>query len=301
MKRGEFGLINDFVKAFARPRAPLVLGPGDDCALLRAKPGEELVLTVDALVEGVHFTKRFTPEEIGHKALAVNLSDLAAMGARPVAFLVAIAMPERWLAKLPGIARGMSRLAERCGCQLAGGNMSRARELSITVTALGAVPAGRALRRDGARPGDRLLVSGALGGAAAGLRKSASHLRARQRTPEPRVALGLLARDVAHAAIDISDGLAQDLRHVLQASKVGALLVDDAIPLERGATLANALSGGEDYELLLAVPPKRAAALIQASRRLGLPLTDIGWVTRRVGLSGTSQAVAGHDHFRSRN
>ena len=299
--KGEFELINEFVKSFARPRGPLALGPGDDCALWRAKPGEELVMTVDAVVEDVHFTKQFTPEEIGHKALAVNLSDLAAMGAKPEAFLVAIAMPDRWLAKLPGIARGMSRLAKRHGCQLAGGNMSRARELSITVTAIGSVPRGRALLRSGARPGDRLLISGSLGGAAAGLRVSKASLRARQRKPEPRIALGLLARSVAHAAIDISDGLVQDLSHVLDASKVGAALVEAAIPVARGATLADVLSGGEDYELLLAVPEQKVAPLVRTSKQRGLALAEIGRVTRRVGVHGLSGAPPGHDHFRSHN
>ena len=301
MKRGEFELINDFVKAFPRPRAPLALGPGDDCALLRPQRGEELVLTVDAVVEGVHFTKRFRPEEIGHKALAVNLSDLAAMGAKPVAFLVAIAMPERWLAKLPGIARGMARLAKRHGCQLAGGNMSRARELSITVTAMGAVPRGRALLRSGARPGDSV----------ARLR------RARRSGCWPSQVDARPARASAHArAADCARPARtrrgprgdRHLRRARPGPPAHAARVEGGraarrgrIPVERGATLKNALSGGEDYELLLAVPPKRVARLRQAARQLGVSLTDIGWVTQRVGLAGASKAMAGHDHFRSRN
>jgi len=295
--RSEFELIDDFVRRFGRARGELLLGAGDDAALLRPGRGEELVLTVDALVEGVHFTRDFTPEEVGHKALAVNLSDLAAMGARPVAFLCALAFPPGWTPKLPGIARGMSKLARGCGVQLAGGNMTRARQLSITITAIGAVPRGQALQRDGARVGDLLVVSGELGGAAAGLGRSASpQVRRRQRRPTPRLGLGMAARGLAHAAIDISDGLAADLGHLLGASGVGAHLQPEQIPIAPGAALKDALTGGEDYELLLAVPPRKLPAL---ARLAGCPLTQIGAVVRGRGISGLpGKLPRGFQHFR---
>lgn len=297
--KGEFALIEDFVAAFPRGRGELALGVGDDCAILRPRAGEELLLTTDAVVERVHFTRDFSPEEIGHKALAVNLSDLAAMGARPVAFLCALAFPPQWARALPRIAKGMSKLAKAHRCQLAGGNMSRARELSLTITAIGAAPTGTSLRRSGARVGDRLLVSGALGGAAAGLRSASRPLRIRQRLPEPRIRLGQLARPHAHAAIDISDGLIQDLGHVLELSRVGAELALDRVPVARGATLDDALSGGEDYELLLCVPPGRVPVLQRGARALGLPLTDVGGIVRGRGIRGLEgRRPAGHDHFR---
>jgi thiamine-monophosphate kinase len=295
----EFELIARFVQAFAGARGEVVLGPGDDAALLRPRRGEELAMTVDALVEGVHFTRAFTPAEIGHKALAVNLSDLAAMGARPVAFLCALALPVSQRSRLRGIAQGMAALARQSGCVLAGGNFTRARELSLTITAIGAAPRGRALRRTGARPGDLLVVSGELGGAAAALRRPRDRgLRARQRLPIPRLELGLAARGLASAAIDVSDGLLQDLSHLLDASGVGAALHPEAIPVAMGATVEEALSGGEDYELLLAISERALPRLLGRARRLGIPLTLIGEVTRAPGLRGLSvKPPPGHDHF----
>ena len=298
-RNDEAAIIGRFTAAFGRPSPPVVLGPGDDCALLRPRPGEVLALTTDALVEGVHFSPAFSPADIGHKALAVNLSDLAAMGARPVAFLCALAFPERWLPHLSGIARGMARLARAHGCALAGGNVSRARELSVTITAVGAVPVGQALTRAGARPGHALYLSGPLGGAAAGLRSQAPAHRSRQRRPRPRVALGLALRGVASAAIDVSDGLVRDLGRLLDASGVGAEVEPERIPRARGATLDEALRGGEDYELLFAVPEGRAPALRAAAARCGARApVRIGRVTRALGLAGLGPGESGgHDHF----
>lgn len=280
------------------------------------RPRGELCVTTDAVVQDVHFTlERFTPEDVGHKALAVNLSDLAAMGARPAWFVCAIAMPrdfpERTLLK---IARGMSRLAGEHRIPLVGGNFTAASELSITITAAGEVEAGRAIRRDCGRPGDVLYVSGTLGEARLGLRhlKEGQRSRAarRQLRPMPRIALGRLAIRYASAGMDISDGLAQDLGHLCEASDVGAVVELARLPL--GPEVARledaalfALQGGEDYELLLAVPPRRAAAFERACARRSERVTRVGQLTTGRGItlqSPTGEPVrvpAGFDHFRA--
>jgi thiamine-monophosphate kinase len=248
------------------------------------------VATVDAVAEGVHFDGRFAPEDVGWKALAVNLSDLAAMGARPLWALCALAVPRGAdPARLSRVGRGLAACARRFGVALAGGNVSRGPALSLTVTALGAVSPGRALRRRGARPGDLLLLSGALGGAAWGRRRGAppEALR-RQRRPEPRLALGRALAGLASACIDVSDGLLQDLGHLCRASGVGAEVWLEDLPLAAGlgeaarsqADLeALALAGGEDYELLAAVPPGRLSRALALERRLRLPLQVAGRIT----------------------
>jgi thiamine-monophosphate kinase len=303
----EFELIDRFTGAFPLRAKHLSLGIGDDTALLRARPGFELAVTVDSLVEGVHFTRAFSPEQIGHKALAVNLSDLASMGASPFCFFCALALPRSWVPKLSALARGMAQLARKHGCALAGGNFTRASELSVSITALGWVEQGGALRRSGARIGDEIFVSGELGGAAAGLKPRASAaLLARQRTPDPRIGLGRAVRRWAHAAIDISDGLAQDLGHLLRASKVSATIDLARVPVANGATLQQAVSGGEDYELLLAVPPKHRDRVLVAAKEVDVPLTAIGeiWqgrpgrVTWAKVPKGGGWHPGGHDHFK---
>ncbi len=310
----EFELIERFTRQFTRGEGVRV-GVGDDAAVLRPPRGEELVATVDAVVEGVHFDRRFTPQEIGWKALAVNLSDLAAMGARPLWALVALATPPAAdPARLERIGRGIAACARRHGVSVVGGNVTAARELSLTVTVLGAVERGRALLRSGGRPGDLLVVSGTLGDAALGIRPGAAPaLRARQRRPRPRLALGRGAVGVARAAIDLSDGLLQDLGHLCTASGVGARVEVDRLPLSpayRAATRRSrdpdlgALSGGEDYELLLAVPPSRLAALREAAHRARTPVTVVGALEARRGVRvvGGGRLLhprhAGHDHLR---
>ncbi len=312
MGQGEFSLIERFLSHF--PRAKVQVGPGDDCAVLAPGKGAQCV-TIDALVEDVHFTRaHFTPEDIGHKALAVNLSDLAAMGARPRWFLCALALPRELPRRaLLGLARGMSALAEEHGIALVGGNFTSARELSITITAAGELRTSP-ITRSGGRPGDVLYVSGTLGEARLGLlhlqegrRRSSAILR--QKRPRPRVALGLLAARFASAGLDISDGLAQDLGHLCRASGTGAELGLSLLPLSPAVRAAlgpqGALAGGEDYELLLAIPPSRTSAFERACGRAGERVTRIGQLTggppgliRELG-GRSLRLPAGFDHFRN--
>lgn len=260
---------------------------GSDCAEVAVRPGHKLAVTTDAVVEGVHFDlRRFTPEEVGWKALAVNLSDLAAAGARPRSFLCALGVPRRprSLHLAVRMGRGMAVLARKSGCALVGGNVTRSLEWSITITAMG--EARRPLSRFGARPGDALVVVGTLGDAAAGLRPRASAAAVRaQRRPVPLVREGLVAARFASAAIDVSDGFLQDLGHLCRASGVGAAVECASLPIGRGArtqpdALDLALSGGEDYALLLAVPRKRLAPL-----RRALPCVEVGKVLRGRGIT----------------
>ena len=322
----EFQLIETFVDAAAAsPRAPL--GPGDDAAVLPRRGGETCV-TVDAVVEGVHFRRASSRlEDVGHKALAVNLSDLAAMGARPLWALVALGVPRGFrLADARRLGAGFGALARATGTEVVGGNVSRAPGLSLTVTVGGEVPPGRALLRSGARPGDRVWVSGLLGDARLGLalleRRSGPEARRlrrfpriartaieRQRRPVPRLALGAALVGVASACIDLSDGLAQDAGHLAAASRVAVHLDASALPVSRAFVAAHpdererarlAASGGEDYELLFTVPAARETAVRRLSRRLGLDLTPIGDVRRGRGvrLRGTGTArLHGFDHL----
>jgi len=316
----EFRRIDLFTRPFEEDGVGVVAGPGDDCALTSPRPGTLLVSKVDELVEGVHFGPAFRPEEIGHKALAVALSDLGAAGAIPRWFLVALGLPDRiddrFLARM---AKGMAALASRCRVTLIGGNLSRAGELSLAVTTLGEVRPEAALRRSGAEPGDELWITGTLGGAALGLRLLAAGrprritpaLRA-QLTPEPRLAIGAIAGRYARAAIDVSDGLLQDLGHLCDRSGVGARVDAAAIPLSRellrragGDALRLALTGGEDYELLFAVPRAKAASFRRAADRAGVPFTRIGAIEagggiRVVGPDGRElplPARRGWDHW----
>jgi thiamine-monophosphate kinase len=254
---------------------------------------------------------------VGWKSRAVNLSDLAAMGARPLWALVALATPRGADAgRLARLGRGIAACARRHGVSVVGGNVTAADRLSLTVTVLGAVSRGRALLRSGGRPGDLLVVSGTLGDAALGIEPgAAAALRRRQRRPEPRLALGRAAVGIARAAIDLSDGLLADLGHLCEASGVGARVDVERLPVSRAYRAATrglplphegALSGGEDYELLLAVPPGRLPALLAAARRSRTPLTVVGELDRRPGVrvvKGGRRVFPrrrGHDHLRPR-
>jgi len=271
----EFEII---ARYFSRPARAALLGVGDDAALLAPTPGMALAVSTDLLLEGRHFAGGADARRLGHKSLAVNLSDMAAMGAAPRWATLALALPEvdeRWLG---AFADGFYALAERFDVDLVGGDTTRGPR-SICVTIFGEVPAGQALRRDGARPGDDIWVSGELGGAAYALADPRDEGAAKRlHEPEPRVALGERLRGVASSAIDVSDGLAQDLGHILERSGVGATVEYGRLPKHRIADAALerrcVLSGGDDYELLFTAPAGRRGDL----ERLGSEpvLTRIG-------------------------
>jgi len=322
---GEFELIERFFKPPAPPASEsIALGIGDDCALLRPAPGMELAVSSDMLVEGRHFFADVDPAALGHKALAVNLSDLAACGAEPLAFTLALALPperardENWLVAFAG---GLRALADAHGCPLAGGDTT-AGPLNICITVLGQAPAGQALRRDGARPGDDLWVSGALGDARLALLAlrgeialaSAQLAAARQRLerPTPRLALGRALRGIASSCIDLSDGLTGDVGHILTASGVGAVIdADTAAALCAESSLAPdlrrraALTGGDDYELAFTAPAAARQAVLAAARASATPVTRIGQITAAAGLKlrdaqgrETDNPFNSFDHFR---
>jgi thiamine-monophosphate kinase len=317
MALGEFDLINRFF-APARARRAL-LGIGDDCALLPAgQPGRVCAITTDMLVSGRHFLPGVAPDSLGHKALAVNLSDLAAIGATPQAFTLALALPEVDEAWLADFSRGLLALAEASECELVGGDTTRG-PLNISITALGSVPPDRALRRDRARAGDEIWVSGELGAAAYAVREAAAGralapLHPAQRRldwPEPRLALGEALLGLAHAAIDLSDGLVGDLGHVLSRSGLAARVDWQRVPVaeclaaeEEGERQRLALAGGDDYELLFTAPVEQRPAIERLADRLGLALTRIGELHPGRGASIVDRAgrplairLAAYDHF----
>jgi thiamine-monophosphate kinase len=319
MALGEFELIERY---FTRPARRALVGVGDDCAVLAPAAGMQLCVSSDMLVEGRHFLSSVAPQRLGHKALAVNLSDLAACGAEPLAFTLALALPRADEVFLQGFADGLWALAQRHGIDLVGGDTT-AGPLNICITVIGQVPAGQALLRSGARAGDELWVSGTLGDARAALEvfrgtidlpgQAFAALRRAMELPEPRVALGQRLRGVASSAIDVSDGLLGDLGHVLQRSAVGARLDVDALP--RSAQLAALppavqrdclLHGGDDYELLFTAAPARRDAVLAAAREAGVPVSCVGRIEPGAALSvvdGTGQALAvrrgGFDHFKT--
>ena len=322
---GEFDLI---ARYFTRPVRHAALGVGDDCALLAPRPGMQLAISSDMLVEGRHFFADVDPEALGHKALAVNLSDLAACGAKPLAFTLALALPrvdESWLA---GFSKGLLALADAHGCELVGGDTTQG-PLNICITVFGEVPAGQALLRSGARAGDDIYVSGTVGDARLALEALLGHIhlpdellaQARQRLerPTPRVALGLALRGIASSAMDVSDGLLGDFGHILKASGVGACIrTDETIKLiAAGAYPSSArgqfdakllqqctLAGGDDYELLFTAPPQHRAAVAKAAAQSETPVTRSGQVEAAPGLRlldaqgmPVENRFASFDHF----
>jgi thiamine-monophosphate kinase len=322
MALSEFELIDRF---FRRPSRHAILGVGDDAALLAPTPGCELVVSVDMLIEGTHFLPDVDPEALGHKTLAVNLSDIAAMGARPRWALLACALLETEPDWLEAFARGFFALAEAYGVELIGGDTTRG-QLSLCVTILGEAPAGQALRRSGAHVGDAIYVSGRLGDAALAVAHHAGRVlltpaehayceHALSR-PTPRIALGERLRGLATAAIDVSDGLTGDLGHILESSNVGASVDLASLPrsaaidsrlggAERALALDCLLAGGDDYELCFTAPESAAARLHALSVALGLALTRIGRIEADPGLVVRDQkgeplrsVPRGFDHFR---
>lgn len=326
---GEFDLI---ARYFTRPAARAALGVGDDCALLQPAPGTQLAISSDMLVEGRHFFADVDPFTLGHKSLAVNLSDLAACGAKPLAFTLALALPrvdEAWLA---AFSQGLLALADAHGCELVGGDTTQG-PLNICITVFGEVPVvngkSQALLRSGAKAGDDVYVSGTLGDARLALealRGTVSlppgllaQARRRLEQPIPRVALGQALRGIASAAIDVSDGLLGDLRHILQASKTGATLeTAPAINLIAACSRSDwptagidaekqmefALAGGDDYELAFTAPASAREAVQAAARQAQTPVSRIGRIDAAAGLRLLDAAgaplerhYASFDHF----
>ena len=310
---GEFGLIARIERlAQTQSLSGVRLGIGDDAAVLKSRPGEDVIVSTDAMVEGVHFRWRNqSPQRVGRRSLVANLSDLAAMGARPRGFTMALAAPPSLpVTRVDGLVRGLVREAVRWNCPLVGGNVTRSRTTSINLTVIGTVPAASALRRQDLRVGDRLCVTGSLGGAAL-----ATHLAERRgaemrRLAEPRLVAGQALRRLhGHGAcIDVSDGLLADLSHLVRASGCGALVEPGAIPRPRGFAVACARagvnadrlvwSGGEDYELLFSVradaPPTR-----ELTRRFKVPVTEVGRVISGEGIQGIPRDISseGWSHF----
>ncbi len=315
---GEFDLIDRFFKRPAR-RSPL--GVGDDCALLAPAPGMQLAVSTDLLVEGRHFLSTVDPARLGHKCLAVNLSDLAACGAQPLAFTLSLSLPHADAAWLEPFSRGLLALADAHACELVGGDTTRG-PLVIGITVFGEVPPGQALLRSGAQAGDDVWVSGHTGDARLALEVFRGTLsvpqavfeqgRRRMEQPEPRVALGLALRGVATAAVDVSDGLLGDLGHILRQSRVGATieagaaetLVAAGAALAPGQRLEFALAGGDDYELAFTAPATAREAVQAAAAQAGTRVTRIGRIDAEPGVrvvdaqgQPLGQRFGSWDHF----
>lgn len=328
MAFGEFDLISTYFTQRWPSRADVELGVGDDGAILNVPEGNQLVVVTDTMVEGVHFDAQTPARAIGHKIAAVNLSDLAAMGAEPAWLSLALTLPEVDHEWLTSFSHGLREICDYYGCQLVGGDTTRG-PLSLTLTAHGFVPQGLALRRDGAKPGDWIYVSGSLGDAGLALacqqqrcKVSDSHYRRvleRLYFPSPRVALGHSLREVASSAIDISDGLQSDLGHILKASKVGARIDVDEIPLSLALTesvaadeaIHYALTSGDDYELCFTIPESRRGLFDTLLARHPAKPTCIGRVTSEPGKlrleregeiwqvpANDNAGVGGYEHFR---
>ncbi len=314
----EFELI---ARHFTRAAPGAVLGVGDDCALLAPSPGMQLAVSSDMLLEGRHFSPQDSPAGLGHKSLAVNLSDLAAMGATPRWATLAIALPAADDAWLTAFARGFFRMADQHGIELVGGDTTRG-ALTISITVIGEVPPSQALLREGARAGDDIWVSGVIGSAALALAYRQGRLFMEQidaakvlpalYLPTPRIELGIALRGVASSAIDISDGLLADLGHILERSNVGAKLEFATLPtlpvaqayLHEPVARDCMLAGGDDYELCFTAPVSRRDAVAAAAQSAGVAVTRIGRITAEPGLAvvdANGQALhfdrTGYDHF----
>ena len=313
----EFDLIHRY---FTRPTPSAILGVGDDAALIQPSPGMVLAVAADMLVAGRHFAYNDSPETVGHKSLAVNLSDMAAMGANPRWVLLSLAIKEADEAWLQGFSHGFFALAEEFGVELIGGDTTCG-PLNLSVQIMGEVPPGQALRRDGAHVGDEIWVSGTLGNAALGLANLQQRIaltpseavvcQAALHMPQPRVVLGLALRGLATAAIDISDGLLADLGHILERSQVAAEIEFDRLPvsdimrqyIENETARQCLLAGGDDYELCFTVPVSRHQEVRALSKSLDLPLTCIGSIKAGKELvlleagKPIPVIVKGFDHF----
>jgi thiamine-monophosphate kinase len=321
MAAGEFSLINTYFKT-PSTRRDVTMGVGDDCAIVTPPAGKQLAVTTDTLVNGIHFPPETSPADIACKAIAVNLSDLAAMGARPAWLTLALTLPEVDESWVRAFADSFHAMADKYKVQLIGGDTTQG-PLSITLQAIGIIDPQRVMRRDGARPGDAIYVSGTLGDAAAGLKilqqgqlidENQAWLVNRLNRPQARVELGCRVAAFCRCAIDISDGLAADLGHILEASNCGATVNIDSIPLSHQLVEYSnnrnevdwnrVLSGGDDYELCLVVSSENESRLMQLAGELSLPLTRIGRIEAQGVLNFIDEAGAkflfndtGYEHF----
>ena len=316
----EFFLIKHYFEKISTPRSDVLLGVGDDCAIVQADINQQIAISVDTLVEGIHFLPNAEPESLGHKSLAVSLSDLAAMGAKPAWFTLALTLPEVKEPWLAAFAKGLATLAKQHQIALIGGDTTRG-PLSITIQVNGFVKTEQALRRDGACPGDDIYVSGTLGDAGAGLKLKQNQLNAQQGKqqqeaflqqrldkPTPKIELGRALRCIANSAIDISDGLAADLSHILEKSQVGADIELEELPISSALTDTVgkeqaeqlALYAGDDYELCFTVPTEKQDEL----KKIKGNYTKIGTITnepRKVVFYRDGQQAEligkGYEHF----
>lgn len=311
MPLSEFNLIERYFSQLTRPRPDVVLGIGDDCALLQVPPGKLLAVSIDTLVEGRHFAPHVDPRALGHKALAVNLSDLAAMGATPAWATLALTLPAADPGWLAAFARGFAEIAQNYAVQLVGGDTTSG-PLSISIQVHGFVEPDKALRRDGAKAGDLIYVTGQLGDAALALKQKHPSLQRKLDWPEPRLEQGQALVGLASAAIDISDGLLGDLGHICERSGCGAQLHLDQMPIselvasyiQQSGDWNPVLAGGDDYELCVCIPPAQAPQAESIFHQHGWPLTRIGRITRASGLqvldaNGNEHKTTslGFDHF----
>ncbi|CAM3856607.1 thiamine-phosphate kinase [Rheinheimera salexigens] len=297
---GEFELIAKYFSAVGAKRSDVITGVGDDGAVIQVRDGHDLVVTTDTMVSGTHFFANDDPRALGHKLVTVNISDLAAMGAEPAWLSLALTLPEvneHWLSQF---SAGINETAEYYNCQLVGGDTTRG-PLSLTMTAKGLVPRGKALSRSGAKVGDYIYVTGTLGDAALGLKlqqglhqvskKHQTHILQRFQYPSARVALGQALRNIANSAMDLSDGLYGDIQHILHRSAVGASIDVQKLPLsqalkdscDNNTAYGLALSGGEDYELLFTVSENKRGSLDVLLSPYGVAITCIGRITGAIG------------------
>lgn len=317
---GEFELIRRcFMQA--RQGAGVVTGIGDDCAVLQVPEGQQLVVSIDTLVEGTHFLPGTPPAEVANRLLGAAVSDLAAAAATPAWLTLALTLPRGDADWVEPFAAALAKRADELGVSLVGGDTTRGATLTLSAQVHGFVPAGQALLRRGAQVGDRVLVSGTLGDSRGGLETllqprpvdaDVRYLQQRFHRPEPRVALAQQLRPLVHAGLDISDGLLADLNHLLEASGVGAKVERDRLPCSEALRRLYpqqaadwALSGGEDFELCLSVAAEQVATCIAESDRLGIRLTEVGRITAEPGLrvlDGAGQPIEGlaqgYDHFK---
>jgi len=317
MSLNEFGLINEYFKRSRRDLDNVLVGIGDDAAVLRATANQDLVVSIDTLITGVHFPENTSAYDIGWKALAVNLSDMAAMGAQPAWFTLALTLPEPSRPWLEAFSHGLFSLADQYNLSLVGGDTTRG-PLSVTIQIAGHVEKNRALLRSGAQAGDDIYVSGTLGDAALALamiqsdslsEDIAAELLARLNRPEPRVKLGAVLVNIAHCAIDLSDGLLADLQHMLETVSLGAELDTEALPqsssfaavaMENKQQLQ--LNGGDDYELCFCASPDKCNEIALLATEYDIPLTKIGVVTTSQSIfdmHGTelNKENTGYQHF----